>query len=243
MAKKLYINTNATSPANGAVAGGTDFTPLTSLTLTAGDNPSFQLQFFSAVGTELDITGGSIKCTIGDLNARPTSGTFTISSTSDTTTALTFDETITDVQTALNALESSAGPEGGTVVVTGSTGSPFFIKWDANGSRLPLTVDAASLTPPTTATITEVTAGDGSTREVQMIRLTRDPLVEQTSWTITSGTNIATATVDLNTSGIYRELGIASSFDTTLEIQYTDASSNVQTVVQLPLTIKGEGTL
>lgn len=206
--------------------------------LIAGDKYSLQLRVKDAAGDLVDLTGYTIRCGLGGINSRPTGGTFTLTDGTDTTSALTYDESAADIQTALNALNASAGPYNDTVTVTGSDGGPWVIKFDTNGAQSNLTGTFSSLTPDSSALISELVTGDGSTREEQMLRINQSPIAYTADWTISTTT--ATATLDLNTEGVFTALGSASSTTSTFEIELTDGSGNIQTILQAPVSIGGE---
>lgn len=88
----------------------------------------------------------------------PVSGTFTlIYNETEETTALNYNATNTEVQNALNALNSLSG-----ITVTGSVGSGFVVTFAGNDGKQPqpaLTEGTNTLSPSTTISIAETTPG------------------------------------------------------------------------------------
>lgn len=122
---------------------------------------------------DADLTNKTVRVSIGTPNARPTGGTFTVTYGGDTTSALAYNVSAADLQTALNALASITAAGGVTVSQT-STG-PYRITFVSAGARTAFSVDAAALYPTTEATALEAIAGDGSTKEVVLLKLEAQP--------------------------------------------------------------------
>ena len=88
----------------------------------------------------------------------PTSGTFTLKYNDEETVALDYNATNSDVQTALNNLDSLSG-----VIISGTIAADFVVTYSSNDGKQPhplLTVGTNSLSPATTITITETTNGE-----------------------------------------------------------------------------------
>lgn len=94
----------------------------------------------------------------------PTGGTFTLTWSGQTTTALAYNATAAQVQAALVALSNIAP---GDVVVTGATGGPWTLTWGGTqlGENVAAPTATASLTGGTSpgVTIATTTAGDTAT--------------------------------------------------------------------------------
>lgn len=239
----LFLNRNNTGGLkSGLVKSATELSPVNFPPLVVGDSKSFKLQITEGDtdGTLEDLTGYSIKLGVGNPGATPTGGTWTIGDGTDTTSALQYNAAASAVQTALNALNTSTGPFGDTVTVSGAAGGPYKITFDSNGSQPALTVTTSSLTPESGATVSELTAGDGSTQEVQAIQLYQQPYVLVSSWTISTTT--ATASVDLTDYDLYSLVAAESDgeLETYVEIEVTDASGNVATLARVPVIVSAE---
>ena len=108
---------------------------------------------------------------IGNPGGDPTSGTFTLTFSGDTTTALNYNATASEVDTALNALASMV-TAGGCTVSQVSAG--YQVTFDSTGDQALITATTDSLFPASSAYIYEATTGDGSTNEVQVVTLEVD---------------------------------------------------------------------
>lgn len=240
----LFVNRNNTRGlASGLIKSATDPTPVAFPNLVVGDSLSLSLKVVSdvAAGSLETLTGYSIKLGIGTPGSVPTGGTFTLTDGVDTTSALAYSITATDLQTALNALNASAGPFSDTVTVTGSVTGPYKITWDSNGSQTALAVGTAGnlLTPLSDITVSEIQDGTGALQEIQSVSLFQQPLVLVTSWTI-SGTT-ATASVDLSNFNLYQAvIDAGGEVSKTVEIEITDAVGDIATLLQRPATISAE---
>jgi len=107
------------------------------------------------------------------LTPAPTSGTFTITYDGQTTSAIDYDATAAEVQSALEALNNISP---GDVVVTGGPGpsTPWLITFTGNlaGTDVPLlSVDASGLSGSGSVIVTAVTEGLGLSDELHAIRL------------------------------------------------------------------------
>jgi len=143
-----------------------------------GDTPDINVRFVESndEGVDLpwryvDLTGSSIRVAIGNPGGDPTSGTFTLTFSGDTTTALNYNATAAEVDTALNALASMV-TAGGCTVSQVSAG--YQVTFDSTGDQAIITATTDSLFPASSAYIYEATTGDGSTNEVQVITLEVD---------------------------------------------------------------------
>jgi len=143
-----------------------------------GDTPDINVRFVESndEGVDLpwryvDLTGSSIRVAIGNPGGDPTSGTFTLTFSGDTTTALNYNATAAEVDTALNALASMV-TAGGCTVSQVSAG--YQVTFDSTGDQAIITATTDSLFPASSAYIYEATTGDGSTNEVQVVTLEVD---------------------------------------------------------------------
>lgn len=127
----------------------------------------------SSVWQEVDLTDQSIRLAIGAPAAQPTSGTWTVTYGGDTTSALDFDATAAELETALNALASITSAGG--VSITKSTSGAYRVVFDSAGARTVFSTDNAGLYPSTDSFISEAVTGDGSTREIVLIKLETQP--------------------------------------------------------------------
>jgi hypothetical protein len=97
---------------------------------------------------------------------------FTLGDGTETTSQLQWESlTAAALQTALNALNSGAGPYSDTVTVTGDNSTGFVVTWDSNGAHADLT---ATTVEGGDVTVTETTPGDGATPEAQTLTATNE---------------------------------------------------------------------
>lgn len=118
---------------------------------------------------------------LGEVGARPANGTFKLTFGGDTTSALAFNATPAQVQTALNALASIT--TAGGVTVSGIEGGPYQVAFVTTGARELLTGNADGLFPLTAANIYEARAGDAEVSEIQLIALDRLSAALAQTWT------------------------------------------------------------
>ena len=168
-------------------------------------------------------------------NDKPQSGDFTISDASETTTALDWDATAEEVETALNALNTNTGPGGDTVTVSKFINGTYSILWDTVGAQVALTVSAAGIQPPSAASILPVVEGDGSNREEQLIQLKSDPLIfTNTGVAITNGWSV---TLDANNSNFLRAVAI-EAISANYSIELVSPTADVDVVARGPVLLE-----
>jgi len=174
---------------------------------------------------------------LGSKAAEPTGGTYTLTDGTDTTSSLAYNADATAIQTALNALNTNAGPFSDTVTVEGDFPA-FKITFDSNGAQSNITVGTNALTPSSGISIAEITAGDGSTQEVQSLYLAQSPVVYRDTWgSITNGWQ---GQVNFNTFELRDFLDGGESAEIWLEIEITDGSGNRVTRAQAKTVAHGE---
>jgi len=205
-----------------------------------GDKPDVTVRFVEANATNADLpwrdlttSGYSARIGIGSPGGDPTAGTFTLTFGGDTTTALDFDSTAAEIDTALNAL-TAITTAGGVTVTT--IGAGFQIEFDAVGAQSLITSDTSALYPASSATIWETQTGDGSTKEIQVFVLeTNNAAYSDLTSTISapsSNVTVAREGVTDTTSELVRvELTgdpYQGTFSITVDGEKTDAI-NIQT--------------
>ena len=182
----------------------------------------------------------TVRLGLGTLNGKPSEGTFDLGSQ----TGLAHD--IDDA-----GLDAAITAEVAACAVTKLSNFVFKVVFDATGAQSIPTVDASNLGPSSTASITRVITGDGSTNEEWVIRFFNNPVTLINDWesidlnsdggkTFTDPLKGYRGSLNLGTSGVYDLMGDASSAVTTLEIEITDASGRIQTVMQMPVQLSGE---
>ena len=186
---------------------------------------------FTEVGADLNASGVIFTKTGG-------SPTWSNGSTIvEVTDAVAYNVTAAALQTALNAT-AAIGANG--VTVTKPTAAAIYaVQWNAVGAKSLLLASVVStLTPDSSAVISEVVTGSASVAEKQIIRLVRTPAALQTTWTqITNGWQ---ARLDCNTQGLFDLLAGAASVSSKLELQLVDGDGNIRTVGQVECLIRNE---
>lgn len=141
---------------------------------------------------DLAVAGAQISAAFGPVDQNVTGGTFLIDYEGDTTAALDFDATESEVETALNALASITAAGGVTV---SRLNNLYKVTFNSVGARSDLTFDVSDLTPSGLIRQAKRTTGDASTAEVQSFILYRRPYAStpEGGWTLsTSGTMSST---------------------------------------------------
>ena len=235
MGLQIYGNIDAGSLLNGKVQSANNLVSSGIKNLVAGDGLELELFLTSQSGL-VNIQDYSVRIGIGDLNARPTGGTFDLGSQ----TGLAHNIDASTLQTKITAATS------GTPANTTTQLSPFVFKtvFTANGSQTIPTIDSTGLTPNSTVSIVKLVTGTGSTKEQWLTRIFRNPIAFQdtfTNFTKTGVGNGLSGALGLGTADIYDQFSdTVTSFSTTMEMEITDTSGNVTTVFQIPVTIGGE---
>ena len=106
-----------------------------------------------------------------------------------TTTALAYDATAVQIETALDALTSITSAGG--VTVTGNAGGPFTVVFDSAGARTQIAGDLGSITPTSDLNVFTKVEGDVSTAEIQVLKIKESPIALQTSFSALSAPTIA----------------------------------------------------
>lgn len=155
----------------------------------------------------------------------------------EVTDAVAYNVTAAALATALNGT-AAIGANG--VTVTKPTAAAIYaVMWNTVGAQSPLLASVVStLTPDSSAVISEVVTGSASVAEKQIVRLVRTPAALQTTWAqITNGWQ---ARLDCNTQGLFDLLAGAASVSSKLELQLVDVDGNIRTVGQPECLIRNE---
>lgn len=128
-----------------------------------------------------------IKVAIGAIDESPTAGTWVMSYGGNTTSALAYNATAAQLQTALNALASITSAGGVTV---SKIGENYNIAFNTAGVRTELTTDGASLIPLSTAAVATLQAGTISKPQISLVHLQRTVAGLATTFTQTSASQI-----------------------------------------------------
>ena len=229
MGLSIYANIDAVSLMTARVQSSTDLRPKNFKQLAAGDRTVVDVYLTGQDGLMNIQDYPTRRLGYGQLNARPTGGTFDLGSQ----TGLAFDITAAALETAIEA-------EVAACTITELASFVFKVKFDANGAQTLPSVDASNLTPASTVNIQRLVEGDASTQEQWLIRIFQNPIaLIDSTWTDIAGNGVRGA-LNLGTEGIYDLLGNQTIVESTIELELTDADGDVQTIFQVPITITGE---
>ena len=189
---KLFID-----PRTGSAFGNYSGTSaLTNPVFTLGDTATVEIYLVEDTGLssyprqEIGFpTSPGIRVAIGDIDQAPLAGTWSLSYGGDLTTALAFNATPAEVQTALNLLASITAAGGVTV---SKIGDNYNILFNSVGARTELTTDGSALIPLSAATIATLQAGSASKPAIFLCHLQRTVAGLATSFSPTANSQITT---------------------------------------------------
>ena len=239
MTQTITVNTARPNLALSLVAGlSQPYTPKAFPRLVYGETVDVSLYLVDggAYDTRSGVAGSTPRISITLDDSRSTAGTFTISDGTVTTTALPYDATESEVEAALNALNTNTGPNGDKVLVTKFNSGAFSILYDTVGAKGAFTVNASGIQPLSAATITELVAGSATVREEQLIQLKAEPLVFTSGGTeITNGWTISLAATNPN---LLRALSLEQGpISANYSIEIVNSSSHVDVVAKGPVIL------
>ena len=229
MGIQIIANIDANQQILGRVSGFANFNPIGAFPeLVAGDSKVIDV-FLTSAGGRLNMQDFAIvRLGLGELNGRPTSGSYTLEGEQ-----LAFDHTAAQLQTIITAEVAAA-----TVKLVAPF--VFVIDFDANGAQTLPTVDSTGLVPDSTVNVKRLIAGDGSTKERWILRIYRNPIALVSDFDALGDDGVRGA-LELGTEGIYRLFeGGAVQATTTAELEVTDVNGDIQTLFQIPVTVRGE---
>lgn len=170
--------------------------PVSNPSFYLGDLPKLEIFFIEQTGLgaypRQEVTGlgtPGIKVALGEIDASPTSGHFTLSFGGNTSAALDYNVTAAKMDTELNKLNSIQSAGGVTVAKVGDN---YAIKFVTNGNRGLLTGDPSALIPLSTVGISVLQEGDVIRPEIVLVHLQQTVAALATSF---SAISASTATV------------------------------------------------
>ena len=175
-----------------------------------------------------------ISITLDDV--KPKAGTFTISDGGESTAALEWDATETEIEAALNKLNLNTGPFGCTVTVDKYANGSFNVFFDLVGNRAALAVAVSGIQPVSSVQVGTIVEGNATTREQQLIQIKADPLVlSGTAAGITDGWSM---TLDSNNTKFLQAVAVeAISANYTIEI-IKSSTAKVDVVARGPVILE-----
>jgi hypothetical protein len=170
--------------------------PVSNPSFFLGDLAKLQIFFIEQTGLgtypRQEVAGlgtPGIRVAVGEIDASPTAGHFTLTFGGDTTHSLDYNTTAAFMETKLNQLASIDAA--GDVTVT-KIGDNYAIKFNTNGSRAAFTGDASALIPLSNVGISVLQEGDGTKPEIVLVHLQQNVAALATSF---SALSASTATV------------------------------------------------
>lgn len=173
---------------------------------TQGDNIPLEIILLEKTGNDgqvfsnFEINSETLKVALGRVDQAATSGTFTLTFDGDTTSALNYNATAAEVDTALNALTSIT--TAGGVTVSGSNGGPFTVAFDTVGAQNYITSDLSLIEPSAVLSNIRKQTGDGSTKEIQVLRIQENLLGLTTSFSAIPAPIATISTLIAGASGV-----------------------------------------
>ena len=228
MGQSIIINFDSEDLTTARARSITDLRKQDFAQFVAGDALTLDL-FLTGNSGLLDIQSYSeVRVGIGDLDARPTGGSYAI----DTSNTLNYNHSASELETIIDSAVAAA-------TVTELAKFVFKVQFNSVGAQTIPAIDSRLLTPASTVSVTKLITGDATTKETWLWRLYQNPAAFTKTFTNISGSGVR-GTLSLATSGIYDLLGSNSSVKTFFEVELTDSSGTVQTVLQTRVVLNGE---
>lgn len=179
----------------------------------------------------------AVKIGVGDPGAQPTSGTFTLTHSGNTTTALAYNATPAALQAALEALVSIGA---GNVSVSGEAGAYTveFVGARALQNVADITLATNNLFPDSTVSIWTLFEGSGSQNEKVSIRILRYPMAFSTA-DAPAGDHW-NHRLNLDTLWVHQALAGDREISTVFEVELTYGDGDTRTILQAPVTLRNE---
>jgi hypothetical protein len=236
MALQIFSNIDRNTMVSGLVVSATNLTERPTPQLVAGDKVSIDVFLTSKSGIA-DIQAYSVqRLALGLLNGKPESGDFNLDFTTGggSDIDLAFDCEASDLQDAI----SSEGSEANTT--TKIAPFVFITDFSTTGQKTLPIIGSSGLSPASTVSIQRLIEGTSTVKERWITKIFRDPIALVDTWTNiepTTGQKGIRGSLNLGTQGIYDLLDSSTSASTTMELELTDSSGNLQTIFQSPTTI------
>lgn len=192
---KLFIDTN-----NGiAYSSFSGSQQVSQPSFYVGDKAQIEIYLIKETGVsnyprQEVITGGSVslKVAVGQIDETPSAGTWKLSYDGDTTSALPYNITAANLQTALNLLASITAAGGVTV---SKVGDNFNITFNTNGARADLISNSSGLIPLSVAGISILQTGDSTHPQISLVHLQRTVAAYSESFTQVDESSITVTTL------------------------------------------------
>lgn len=228
MGQSIFINFDSDDLTSARARSETDLRRQDFAQFVAGDSLELDLFLVGNSGL-LDIQSYSeVRVGIGNLDSRPTSGSYTIASTN----TLDYNHNAADLEAIVDSAVAAS-------TVTELSSFVFKVQFDDVGAQTIPAIDDSLLVPNSTVSVTKLVVGDATTKETWLWRIFQNPAAFTKTFTNISGSGVQ-GTLSLATAAIYDLLGTNTDVKTFFEVELTDASGNVQTVLQADVKLNGE---
>jgi hypothetical protein len=235
-ATDVFLNLNATTLAAARVVSSTNNQAEPWQKFVIADNRDLNLYFTDGAGAYVDVSSyTSIRVGVGGINKRPTSGSWMFTHGGNSN-VVEWDITAANLELLLDSAPYSLD-----VAVTSPVTGVYIVRFNNVGAQTLPTTDtdgtSGPLSPDSTISVKRLVTGDGSTKEDWIIRLFQIPWAYSETWAAIS--NGVTGSLNFGTENLYLAMGASDSVAGYFEVELTDASANITTIVQAPVTILG----
>lgn len=230
----IYINLDAIDLKTAAVVSKNDLRSKPLKELVAGENQVINLYTTAKTGSPNIQDYSTVRVGIGTINAVPTSGVYTVEYGAKSET-IAYNETVSGIASKFYNL-TNANIDGVTLVAP----QTFKIDFQYAGQvPVPSITDDTGLYPASTVTISELAVGSATTKASWLLKTNQDALALTSTFTNISPQGIS-GVLNTATTGIYEKLQSSKFFKTTLEVEVIDSASRLSTILQVPISVKGE---
>ena len=219
MATKIYINTDLKDLTANAVANKNRPTQVVRLPqIVEGETLDVELSLVNS-GGGYDTRSGdatvSLAVAVSARGATATSGTFTLTASTETTAPLAWNASAEAVEGALNALNGGSGAYGSKVDVKKLNSGSYRIIFKDAGARTDFGGTSIDLAPESEVTIGTAVVGSATIRAQMIIEISQQPAIYTSTWT--TGSSKFSGQLDANTARV-QEL-IATGQDAFFEVK------------------------
>jgi hypothetical protein len=232
MATKIYINTDLKDLTANAVANKNRPTQVVRLPqIVEGETLDVELSLVNS-GGGYDTRSGDATVTlavaVSARGAAATSGTFTLTASTETTSPLAWNASAEAVEGALNALNSGSGAYGSKVDVKKLNSGSYRIIFKDVGARTDFGGTSIDLAPESEVTISTAVVGSATIRAQMIIEISQQPAIYTNTWT--TGSSKFSGQLNANTARV-QEL-IATGQDAFFEVKVDN-----DVVCQVPIAV------
>ena len=232
MATKIYINTDLKDLTANAVANKNRPTQVVRLPqIVEGETLDVELSLVNSDGGYDSRSGDatvSLAVAVSARGAAATSGTFTLTASTETTAPLAWNASAEAVEGALNALNSVSGAYGSKVDVKKLNSGSYRIIFKDPGARTDFGGTSIDLAPESEVTIATAVVGSATIRAQMIIEISQQPAIYTSTWT--THANKFSGQLNANTARV-QEL-IATGQDAFFEVKADD-----DVICQVPIAV------